>query len=192
MIEVEKLTRYFGNITGTIMLADSSDNVLYNWSVASPEGVIMASVNNSIFWNNIQCFNFTAAGNYTSESGTGGETNLFGTNLTQLESWYNIAFDDIDGIDETFLFKGAGTHDLFYINHNEFEEGECYNTLIAGYFEEALLYEPASYSVVFVSLLREDVIGFNDAPHDFEMLVLEDGHGTDTSTSIYYFYAEIF
>ncbi|MCX6749909.1 MAG: hypothetical protein NTZ83_00460, partial [Candidatus Pacearchaeota archaeon] len=27
---------YFGNITGTIQLADSGDNVMYNWSLASP------------------------------------------------------------------------------------------------------------------------------------------------------------
>jgi hypothetical protein len=39
---------YFGNVTGTIMLSDSSDNVMYNWSLASPEGEIYASTNSSI------------------------------------------------------------------------------------------------------------------------------------------------
>jgi len=39
---------YFGNVTGTIMLADNSDNVMYNWSLASPEGEIYASTNDSI------------------------------------------------------------------------------------------------------------------------------------------------
>lgn len=191
---------YYGNVTGTIMLADSGDNVMYNWSLASPEGEVLASTNNSISWDNIQCFNFTSTGTYEDESGNGGETNLHGTNLTQLETQYGIKYDDIDGVDETFLLLGANTHNTFYINSKEFSEGECQNTRIIDssgwgqddHFEEALLYEPTSYSVVFASLLNEDVPGFDDNPHDFEMLVLEDGHLTDTATTTYYFYAVMF
>jgi hypothetical protein len=191
---------YFGNISGVIQLADSSDYVMYNWSLASPEGEILASTNNSIVWTNIQCFNFTATGTYEDEAGNGGSTNLHGTNLTQLETQYGIDSYDIDGVDETFLLKGTGTHDVFYINDNEFEEGECQNTRIIDssgwgqndHFEEALLYEPTTYSIVFSSLLNEDVLGFDDNPHDFEMLVLENGHETDTETTTYYFYAVMF
>ena len=191
---------YTGNVTGVIQLADSGDNVLYNWSLASPEGVVLASTNNSIIWYYIQCFNFTSTGTYEDESGNGGSTNLHGTNLTQLETQYGIKYDDIDGVDETFTLTGAGTHNAFYINANEFEEGECQNTRIIDYtgfgqddhFEEALLYEPSTSSVVFAALLNEDVVGFDDKTHDFEMLVLENGHGTDTATTTYYFYAVIF
>jgi len=190
---------YFGNVTGTIILADISNNIMYNWSLVSPEGVIMASTNNSIFWDSIQCFNYSASGNYTSETGGGG-INLFGTNLTQLESRYNINSNDLDGVDETFYLSGLGTHNTFYINHNEFSEGECYNTRIFdstgsgidNNFEEVLMYEPISYSVVFTAILNEDVSGFDKNPHDFEMLVLEDGHGIDTQVSVYYFYAEMY
>ena len=53
------------------------------------------------------------------------------------------------------------------------------------------MYEPTTYSVVFASLLNENVLGFDNNPHDFEMLVLENGHGTDTSPTTYYFYAAI-
>jgi hypothetical protein len=191
---------YFGNISGVIQLADSGDNVMYNWSLASPEGTIFASTSNSIVWNNIQCFNFTATGTFQDESGNGGSTNLYGTNLTMLESQYNVDATDLDGIDETFYLIGIGTHNIFYVNSNEFTEGECQNTRIIDssgwgqndHFEEAIMYEPTTQSVIFASLLNENVPGFDENPHDFEMMVLEDGHGTDTSTTTYYFYAVIF
>ncbi len=189
---------YFGNVTGVIMLADNSDNVLYNWSVASPEGEIYASTNNSIIWNYVQCFNFTSDGTYTDDTSNAGGTSQFGTNLTIIENMYNIDSDDVDGVNETFNLYGTG-HRTFYTNNLEFSLGECRNTRIFGAggsqndgeFEEVLLYEPYSQSVIFASLLNENVQGFDDNLHDFEMLVLEDGHQADTSTSTYYFYVEL-
>lgn len=191
---------YIGNVSGTIQLADAGNNVMYNWSLASPEGEVLASTNNSISWNHIQCFNFTATGTYTDESSNGGSTNLHGTNLTILEQQFKINPGDLDGVEETFYLFGTGTHNKFYINANEFHEGECRNTRIfdssgAGqdnHFEEVLLYEPTTHSVVFGSLLNEDLLGFDNRQHDFEMLVLEDGHLTNTATTMYYFYAVIF
>ena len=76
---------YFGNVTGVIQLADAGNKIMYNWTLASPEGEVYSSTNGTgIQWANIQCFNFTAMGNYTAESGTGGTTNLYGTNLFPL------------------------------------------------------------------------------------------------------------
>ncbi len=191
---------YYGNVSGAIQLADSGNNVLYNWSLSSPEGEVFASTNDSISWNNVQCFNFTSSGTYTDESGNGGLTNMHGTNLTILETQYGIESDDLDGVDETFYLLGIGTHNTFYVNANEFIEGECPNTRIfdsSGYgnddnFEEILLYEPTTSSVIFTSLLNEDLPGFDSNPHDFEMIVLEDGHLTDTVTTLYYFYAVMY
>ncbi|MCK4997495.1 hypothetical protein KAS08_04270 [Candidatus Pacearchaeota archaeon] len=187
---------YFGNITGTIQLADAGDNVMYNWSLASPQGEIYASTNDSINWANIQCFNFTAEGNYNPETGNEGNTSMYGTNLTQLEELFNIDWDDVDGVNETFnLFD----HDKFYTNNLEFSENECRSTRLFGdagngtdgEFEEVLMYEPTTRSVVFASIIDEDVMGFDNRSHDFQMLVLEDGHGTDTEESTYYFYVEL-
>lgn len=189
---------YFGNVSGTIILADSSNNMMYNWNLTSPEGEIYASTNDSIEWNYIQCFNFTADGSYGDDNGNAGGTSQYGTNLTILENMFGIAYDDVDGVDETFTLLGSG-HNTFYTNNFNFSEGECRNTQIfsnAGQgeddkFEEALLYEPSTQSIVFASLLNEDILGFDDAPHDFEMLVLENGHLTDTSPTTYYFYLEL-
>ena len=190
---------YFGNVTGTIQLADGGDNVFYNWSLASPQGEIYASTNDSIDWNYVQCLNFSATGTYADDTAQAGATSLYGTNVTQLESAFNINFDDVDGVNETFTLIGPGTHDIFYSNSLEFSEGECQNTRVfsnagageSNKFEEALLYEPTTRSVIFTSILDENILGFDNRSHDFEMLVLEDGHGTDTSTTTYYFYVEL-
>jgi len=191
---------YFGNVSGTIQLADANDNVLYNWSLANPQGEVYASSNETISWTNIQCFNFTSAGGYSDESGNGGTTNLDGTNLTTLETQYDINASDVDGVDETFTLNGAGTHDLFYTANQQFSEGECQSTRVFGNsgagvndeFEEVLLYEPTTQSVVFASLLESgNVIGFDNIDYDFEMLVLENGHLSDTSSTMYYFFVEL-
>lgn len=190
---------YFGNITGTLTLGDASDNVLYNWSLSSPKGEIYASTNDSISWSDIQCLNFTSDGTHADESGHGGTTSQYGTNLTQLENLFNIKWDDVDGVNETFNLIGPGTHNLFYTDNLEFSEGECQSTRMfdnsgAGVdnkFEEVLMYDPVTQSVVFTSLIDQDVLGFDNRTHDFEMLVLEDGHKTDTSTTPYYFYVEL-
>jgi len=71
---------YFGNVSGTVQLADSSDNVLYNWSVASPSGEVYASTNSSIDWSYAQCLNFTSNGTYASDTAQAGTTSLSGTN----------------------------------------------------------------------------------------------------------------
>ena len=192
---------YFGNVSGTIQLADSDDKVMYNWSYASPKGEIYASTSSDLNWGNIQCFNFTAKGTYGDDTGNAGETSQYGMNLTQLESNFSIDNHDVDGVNETFIYgpDQPGTHDRFYTNNLEFGEGECRSTRVYtdqgqgedNKFEEVLLYEPQTTSVVFASLLNEDVAGFDEASHDFEMLVLEDGHETDTSVTPYYFYVEL-
>jgi hypothetical protein len=191
---------YFGNISGTIQLTDVADNVMYNWSLASPQGEIYASNHSSILWTNVQCFNYTANGSLDlGDVSQRGSTSLYGLNLSGLEAAYGMNWDDVDGVNETFNQWGAGTHDLFYTNNLLFSEGECRNARIYSSaqlgednkFEEVLLYDPNNAAVIFTSIIDEDVNGFDNRTHDFEMLVLDNGHGTDIVTTRYYFYVEL-
>jgi hypothetical protein len=199
---------YFGNVSGTVQLADGSNNVMYNWSLASPEGEIYASTNNSIFWNYIQCLNFSASGAYddVATGGNPGGTNENGTNLALINGMFGIDAGDVDAPNNTFSLLGdhesgeSLTHDLFYTNNLEFGEGECLSTHIFSdsksaednKFQEVLLYEPTTQSIVFTSLLDEESpAGFDGNQHDFEMLVLENGHLTDINTTTYYFWVEL-
>ena len=172
---------YYGNVSGTIELADSDDKVLYNWSLASPEGEVYASRNGSgeISWGNIACFNMT--------------------NHQDLETIYNISTDDVDGVNETF--SDDNTHEKFYTAGTEFAPGDCPTSYLftntgegeIGKFEEVLLTDQSDTTqVIFTALLEEeDVQGFDGQYYDFEMIVLENGHGTDTFTVPYYFYVEL-
>ncbi|MFH1801967.1 MAG: hypothetical protein ABH864_00785 [archaeon] len=117
-----------------------------------------------------------------------------------LESQFGLDPSDVDGVDETFSLIGSGTHDSFYAAGQSFSEGECRSTRVFGdsgqgefdEFEEVLLYEPVTASVVFAALLEEaSVSGYNSNDYDFEMLVLEDGHGSDVLTTTYYFFVEL-
>ncbi len=170
---------YFGNVSGTIQLADAGDNVMYNWTLASPQGEIYATTSSSVEWSNVACFDLTG-------------------NHSALETLFGISSDDVDGVNETFSI--TNNHDTFYTNNKEFLTGTCSATSIFdstgasvdNNFEEVLLTDGTSNTqVIFTSLLDENIMGFDNRSHDFEMLVLENGHGTDTSTTPYYFYVEL-
>jgi len=163
---------YFGNVTGVITLEDSSNNMLYNWSLTTPEGEIYASNASSVSWSTIQCYD---------------ESN----NLTFFENMFGIGSSDDDGLDVTFALND---HAEFYTNNIQFTAGLCdntklYNSAGVGTFDEALLTD--GDDLVFASLLLDDANGFDNIPHDFEMIVLENGHGTDTDTTTYYFWVEL-
>lgn len=187
---------FYGNVSGGLRLANAADEVLYNWSLASPQGEVYSSTNSTVSWPNIQCFNFTALGNYTDETGNGGTTNLYGTNLTILEERFNINSSDRDSVNYTFRMFN---HDSFLTSSQLFSADECRSIQLFnstgvgqdGVFEEVLLYEPVTTSVVFTSILEDSGSGFNNAAVDFEMIVLEDGHGSDTDATTYFFYVEL-
>jgi hypothetical protein len=168
----ESWQAYYGNVSGTIQLANANGKVMYNWSIASPEGEIYSSVAGSITWTDIACFNMTA-------------------NLTDLEAAYNISSDDVDGVDETF---NLNDHAVFYTDGKTFTSGQCSNTKLynnesEGSFDEVLMTDGGN--TVFAALLQENAPGFDSNSHDFEMLVLEDGHDADTTTTPYFFYIEL-
>lgn len=169
---------YYGNVSGAIVLNDGSSNVFYNWTSLSADGEVYASTNNSITWGSVRCFNFSS---------------LEYTNVTGLENAYNIAAGDADGVDETF---NRNNHPQFYIGNTQFASGACNNTMILGNggtptFYEALMIDQSKNATVFASIIADNTNGFDGRPHDFEMLVLDDGHGTNTATTTYYFYVEL-
>jgi len=193
---------YVGNVTGTITLDDNENYTMYNWSAADPQGEVYAA-NDTVNWANVQCFNFTAVGdygNYTHDVLQKGATNLYGKNLTMLESEFGISSSDMDGVNETFNFTyGSDEHDLFYVGDLYFSEGEClftrtYSDVGMGTtneFEEVLLWDPVRNNTIFTAILEQDVLGFNNRTYDFQMMVLENGHLGNTETTDYYFYVEV-
>lgn len=163
-------TGYFGNVSGSIELANSAGNVMYNWSTASPSGEVLASTDSNVDWTNIVCASLA--------------------NIATLETTFNVGASAVDGVEETFsgiyptltlasqTLNNCNSTDLFD------EQGAASTD-----FKEVLLWD--GDAAVFASILNQDVLGFDNKQHDFEMLVLEDGHNGDTSTTDYYFYVEL-
>ena len=168
---------YFGNVSGVIQLADDDDNVLYNWTLTTPSGEVYASNNSDVDWTNMTCFNYTRDG-------------------LALENAFGINESAVDGINETFKYTNA--HDEFYTASQQFSEGDCPAAFMYDgnraptddHFEEVLIW--ADGTLVYTALLeKDDTTGFDDQYYDFEMIVLEDGHGTDVDITPYYFYVEL-
>lgn len=167
---------YFGNVTGAIQLADVADNVMYNWSLASPRGEVYASTANGLTWSSIACLDWDTQG-------------------VPLETAFNLDQTDLDGVNETF--SAAKNHLEFYTANVQFAAGACMTAWIydntgasaTNKFEEVLMTD--SVNTIYTSLLENDAAGFDGESHDFQMMVLEDGHGTDIDTTPYYFWVEL-
>jgi hypothetical protein len=185
---------YYGNITGTITLEDASGNVFYNWTALEPKGQIYASINSSVTWSSIRCFNWTDP------------TQTI--DVQSAEDYFGIKDDAADGLNDTYTENGLDTN--FYVGvRNITAESDaagvtCHttNTYIAGAksqddFENVLLTD--GNVLVFTTIIENnlvdteaDINGFDGRPHDFQMLVAEDGHDAhETQTMTYFFWAEI-
>jgi hypothetical protein len=178
---------YHGNITGSITLDDANNFTFYNWSSAEPQGQIYATLNDSIAWSGVGCFNYS---------------NVTAAHWTTIESYYGIGTDDVDGINETF----AAT------NHPSFQVGSrtmtgCPTTYVfqndepqTANFVNVLLYDPTINDTgwIYTTVIENKTVGstndlicYNGAPCDFQILVNDDGHGTNTAVTTYYFWVEL-
>ncbi|MBN1793061.1 hypothetical protein JW826_05245 [Candidatus Woesearchaeota archaeon] len=187
---------YYGNISGIITLEDAFGYVFYNWSATEPKGEIYASVNNSISWSDVVCFNWT-----------GQSITLEGE-----EARYGFGDDSADGINETFTNAGLDS-DLFVgslnITGNATTLGyTCHTTNPFQYgfqnsntdnFENFLLADVVSGALIFGAVIENDdfdnetdIRGYNNNTYDFQLLVAENGFdGFEDTTTTYYFWAEL-
>ena len=180
---------YYGNVSGTVTLDDANNNTMYDWTLASPEGEIYAA-SSTVTWTagNVVCYNMTST--------DAGDSSI--VTISELETLYGLAADDIDGVTETFTNNSAA-FDAFYVGETLINSGcpttQTYNgseTKDSSSFQEVMLYDNTGDMIIWTAIIEEtEPTGFNDLPWDFQMLVAEDGHNGDTSTTTYYFYVEL-
>jgi hypothetical protein len=174
---------YFGNITGEITLDDANGNTMYNWAQGdiSAVGEIYAANDSIGDWSDVICLNFSSIGD-----GTDGGSLL---NLTKLETVYNMDENDKDGINETFYSTEdviVGLKSLLgcpatYLYQN--------NAQVEGTWNETLLTENQTTTIIYASEVSPDTIGFDGNIYDFQMIVGE--NGDDPTSTAYYFYVEL-
>lgn len=160
---------YYGNVTGTLILADSAGNNMYDWNVSTPSGEVYASRSNSVTWSAIAC-----ASN---------------ANVTVEETYLGQTTDDPDSVNNTF----SGTAPDFDVGSTTVSG--CYGTNAydengaqISDFHQALLSDGPN--IVYSTLLNSSV-GFNSNTWDFELLVGENGKVGNEAVTPYYFYVEL-
>jgi hypothetical protein len=167
---------YYGNLSGKIILAAESNHSFYEWEISSPSGEIYATRTLNPSWANIRCANmpemFTEDSALEIDSATSGES-----------------------LNKTF-FSNRQFPEFFIHTTNINSSQECYSTNLYvnsmpqnDSFHEILLYD--NQNIIYTTLLEDDVEGFNEITHDFQMIVGENGQGENTDTSIYYFFVEV-
>jgi hypothetical protein len=174
---------YYGNITGRIVLGNEVNQTLYDWALAAPQGEIYAVRSSGVpAWPSVACAD--------------------ATELQAEDTALNVdAVVDEDAVNRTFLY--TFTHPTFYVGSVQIDADDCaglglYDNTGASSanFKEVLLSDGTA-DLIYTGILARTMnpgsasTGFDGGAHDFQMIVGEDGHGTDTSSSTYYFYLEI-
>jgi hypothetical protein len=176
---------FFGNVSGTIILEDSAGFRFYDWSAAEPQGQVYASVNQSISWTTVDCWDIT--------------------NAASRASWYNfygMLDTDYDNINITYNLT---LHDEFYVGLTTINTDTCRSTYTfvndarqTADFPAVLLADEND-ALIFTALLedraigaRQGKVGYDGGNYDFQLLVAERGRYGDTATTTYYFWIEIY
>ena len=164
---------FYGNITGTLILADSAGNNFYDWNVSTPSGQVYASRNDTISWTGVDCIDPAT--------------------ITAEESYLGKDATDPDSITNTFT---ATNHPSFFIGSSE--TTSCPSTQAYGdggsqdsEFWQVLLQDTSS-NTIYTTIIEEAVTqGFNNLPWHFQLLVGENGQPGNEAPTPYYFYVEL-
>ncbi|HLD87148.1 MAG TPA: hypothetical protein VJB12_03710 [Candidatus Nanoarchaeia archaeon] len=169
---------YVGNVTGTMTLDDGNDNTLFDWTLSEVNGEIYATrFSGSINWSGINCSN---------------------TTHIELE---NIALNHTNKDDNLTTTFSSTLHQQFYVGTRQILADTCRsvhtyvnNTAQSSRFEELVLYDGTNSTngnIVYATPLERDQYGFDQGIYDFQMIVPEVGLSDWTSSTAYYFYAEL-
>ncbi len=183
---------YWGNVSGTITLDDASNYTFYNWSAAEPRGYIYATLVSAGVpsWLNVQCFDKA-------------------NNASLFDQYYGINPDDYDNVTNTYntTLDALPAPQTVYIVNNSFTT--CPATTIwqsdayqPGNFVNYLMYDSSAaqgnQSWVFGTVIENKNIGnktdipcYNGQLCDFQLLVGENGHGTNTGVTPYYVWVDL-
>ncbi|MGV8150905.1 MAG: hypothetical protein ACP5NV_04205 [Candidatus Woesearchaeota archaeon] len=157
---------YFGNVTGTMMLADSSGNAFYDWNEVSATGEILATRNATVDWNTINCADQQLIDNE--------DVFLQKTSL------------DSDSVNNTFAMTN---HPLFMVSTTIMSGCRSTRTFRGnsqiGFWNIVL--SDSTGAAVYTGIIDSNNYNFKNSTSDFELLV----PAPSGSTHTYYFYMEL-
>ncbi len=187
LLNGDQVTKYwqgfFGNVSGDIVLGNGAGQSLYRWASGTINGEIYASRNATrISWADVGCANWSQVKNE--------------------DAFINASsIDDTDSVNHTFNYT---SHPSFQIGSRSISG--CRSTpvngssaLTNGYWNALLVDNQTAVMeddiVIYTAIIDTDQIGFNGNVYDFQIIVGENGNGTEFfpngQPTTYYFYVEI-
>lgn len=167
---------YVGNVTGSLSLADTSGNAIYDWALAAISGEVYVSRNDSVVWSAISCANDTTI------SAEESFLNMTSSNLDSINNTFNDTIHRSFYVGTTFIAESTCNSIATYVNNTE------QSVSTSSLFQEVLL-EDSSDNLVFATMLEDGVTGFDGTTYDFQMIVPEDSSAVTPTT--YFFYVQI-
>ena len=169
---------FVGNVTGSLTLDDANSYSIYDWSLGVVAGEVYATRSTqSILWTRINCSNVShIRQEELAMNHTGPNDNISTTFNTQSHSGFLVG--------ETSISANSCFSIRTYVN----------DTPQSTDFEELVLYDGnnnTNGSVIYTTLIENNVRGFNNKDYDFQMIVPENGGATWSSSTAYYFYVEL-
>lgn len=172
---------YIGNVTGSLVLEDSANYSIYEWTISTITGEVYATrTSSSITWADVECANITHVESEMS--------NMHHNFTNTRDDALNDTFDD-DNNDHWGFTSGTTT---ITPNSCNYSINPYINdtTQTVDQFEEVLLYD-GSANLVYVAKIEDDKFGYHtNQTFDFQMLVAENGSPSVSQTD-YYFYVEL-
>lgn len=167
---------YVGNVSGRLVLGDSSGSLLYTWNLnSSYSGEVYATrYSGSVSWANTNCSNTTHIANEDIQ-----------LNLTNK-----------DNVSITFASR---SHSSFQIGTTSVDADACYainlnvnSSTQSTRFDEVLLYDKLNNATVYATITESGGwSGYDGSHYDFQLIVPENGTGGYSGTLPYYFYVEL-
>jgi hypothetical protein len=164
---------YYGNVTGKILLSDGSNNRMYDWNISSPAGQVYASRSGTVDWTSVNC---SSAAQITAErtalgQGVTDADSVANTFTSEGHPGFNIGTNPIAGCKSTTLYNQTGVQSSLFWN---------------------ILLSDTNNQTVYATILDHNKKGFQGSNLDFELLVGEDGHGSEAnSVTPYFFFVDL-
>jgi len=167
---------YVGNISGALVLDDSSGYSIYNWEMTTVVGEVYATRASTVTWSTVACADDAFV---TTEQGNMG-----------------MGASDTDNLNKTFNYT---KHDAFWVSNNNISNSSCRTTYTfvndsrqsdneTSYFQEVLL--NSSTNIIYSTIIENNQLGFSEnATYDFQMLVAENDQAAGNDA--YYFWVEL-
>lgn len=209
---------YYGTVTGTIVLANQDNQTMYDWNNANPNGRIYATRKVDVNWTGVRCADQTELNSENNFAGivrVNGILPVDAPNLTFSNSTTFGTGADLKGNNNvTGIWANYSTFWVGPVQINGTADGiedECFSAVMHNnatweqslgqnaqndqlHWREVLLSDGTANenATIYTAILEtDDEVGFDNRPHDFQMIVPENGHGTNVETTTYYFYIEL-